>query len=156
MKKRIIRNLTPGQLADPTVMHIRLSDGAAQLHHVEDHPEFDVTCYPHTPDADYSVTLPDGYRADSWWVDDDDPKRDEHSDLMFAIGLCLNAYLIRYHDGKEDMSGWERVFPESARLMREEDERHEAERQKAIAERKARHTQDVERPVTVTVKEPRD
>lgn len=68
MKKRIITPLTPEQLADPTVMHIRLSDGAAKLHHVEDHPEFDVTCYPHTPDADYSVTLPDGYRADSWWV----------------------------------------------------------------------------------------
>lgn len=117
-----------------------------------------MTCYPHTPDADYSVTLPDGYRADSWWVDDDDPKRDEHSDLMFAIGLCLNAYLIRYHDGKPDMSGWGRVFPESARIMREEAERHEAERQKAIRERKANGGKDTGRPVTVTltVKEPRD
>ena len=80
---------------------------------------YECVCYPHTPDADFEVVLPDGCR-ESMWTHVDETMHD-HSFLIFAISLRLDHMLI-------DENRHADIFPESARQDRLEEEAFEAKR----------------------------
>ena len=134
----------PELFTDLIMVPVTLSEGQAEHHHVPKDFVFECACYPHTPDADFEVTLPDGCRVNTWSHISD--AGHDHRFLVFAISLRLDHMLI-------DENRHADIFPESARQDRLEEEAFEAKR----AEYRRTHPDAGKQPmkVTLTAPEPR-
>lgn len=104
---------------DPITVPVTLSEAQVEDHRVPKDFMYECVCYPHAPDADFEVVLPDGCRENMWTHVDDTTH--DHSFLIFAISLRLGHMLI-------DENRHADIFPESARQDRLEEEAFEAKR----------------------------
>lgn len=111
----------PELFTDPVTVRIKLTPEAAKLGSLPADYEYECVCYPHTPDAEFETTLPDGYRFRSW-----DDVEDRYRWIGFGLSLCLDHTLL-------DENRYAEVFPASARQNRIESEEFEQKRQEFLA-----------------------
>lgn len=91
---------------DPITVPVTLSEAQVEDHRVLKDFMYECVCYPHTPDADFEVVLPDGCRESMW----------THVDETTHDHMLIDEN--RHAD----------IFPESARQDRLEEEAFEAKR----------------------------
>lgn len=138
---RVTPQTTPELFTDPITVPVTLSEAQVEDHRVPKDFMYECVCYPHAPDADFEVVLPDGCRENMWTHVDDTTH--DHSFLIFAISLRLDHMLI-------DENRHADIFPESARQDRLEEEAFEAKR----AEYRRTHPDASKQSMKVTLTAP--
>ena len=134
----------PELFIDPITVPVTLSEAQTEDLCVPKDFVYECSCYPHTPDADFEVTAPDGCRANTWsYVDE---TLHDHNSLVFAISLRLDLKLRMENRRAE-------VFPAYEQRRKLRHEAFEAKR----AEYRRTHPDAGKQPmkVTLTAPEPR-
>lgn len=99
----------PDMFTDPVNVTVKLTASTARRHHVPEDYEYVCTCYPHTPLANFAVTMPDGYRWEDWG--EHSAERARHADLAFAVSVRLINEL-----GPDHQNRYAEVFPAAFEL----------------------------------------